>query len=207
MITSAAGALNLTSIRIFADGAESWINRDHAKYYQFASNRINQSHTSRIALELNHQLKSPVTGVRATGLDFDSDPPRIGSVSNENTTLGCKQRGAKSGAPSQGSDNMKKILLTLAITVTGSLSTNAVLAGPSFGVIIGLPPIIIGAPVYRPAPVYYAPAPGPYYGPAPVYYAPAPRYTAPIIVAPGYYGGPRGHGRGHGHHKRDYDRR
>ena len=87
---------------------------------------------------------------------------------------------------------MKRILLTLAMIVTGSLSTNAVLAGPSFGVIIGLPPIIIGAPVYSPAPVYYGPAP---------------RYTVPIIVAPGYYGGPRGPGRGHGHHKRDYDRR
>ena len=102
---------------------------------------------------------------------------------------------------------MKRILLTLAMTITGSLSTNVVSAGPSFGVIIGLPPIIIGAPVYPLAPVYYAPAPRPYYAPAPVYYGPAPRYTVPIIVAPGYYGGPRGPGRGHGHHKRDYDRR
>ena len=82
------------------------------------------------------------------------------------------------------------------MTVIGSLSANVVLAGPTFGVIIGLPPIIIGAPVYRPAPVYYAPAPRPYYGPAPVYYAPAP-----------VYGGPRGRSHGHGPHERDNDRR
>jgi hypothetical protein len=87
---------------------------------------------------------------------------------------------------------MKRILLTLSMTVIGSLSANVVLAGPTFGVIIGLPPIIIGAPVYRPAPVYYAPAPV---------------YGAPIFVGPGNYGGPRGWGHGHGHHKRDNDRR
>ena len=102
---------------------------------------------------------------------------------------------------------MKRMLLTLSMTVIGSLSANVVLAGPTFGVIIGLPPVIIGAPVYRPAPVYYAPAPRPYYGPAPVYYAPAPVYGAPIFVGPGYYGGPRGRSHGHGPHERDNDRR
>lgn len=108
---------------------------------------------------------------------------------------------------------MKRILLTLMVTIAGSMSANAVVAGPSVGVIIGIPQIVIGAPVYRPAPVYYAPAPI-YYAPAPVYSAPpvvvraAPRYYAPVIVAPsnygghGYYGGYRGYG--HKHYNRGY---
>lgn len=49
---------------------------------------------------------------------------------------------------------MKRILLTLMVTIAGSVSANAVVAGPSVGVIIGIPQIVIGAPVYRPAPVY-----------------------------------------------------
>jgi hypothetical protein len=112
---------------------------------------------------------------------------------------------------------MKRILLTLMATIAGSLSASVVVAGPSIGVVIGIPPIVISAPVYRPAPVYYAPAPAayqvpppyygpapvayqiprPYYTPAPVYYGPAPAYyppapvygTRPVVVlpAPGYY--------------------
>ena len=70
---------------------------------------------------------------------------------------------------------MKRILLTLMVTIAGSLSANVVIAGPSVGVVIGVPPIVIGGPVYRPAPVYYAPAPV-HYVPAPVYY-PLCRYT------------------------------
>lgn len=125
---------------------------------------------------------------------------------------------------------MKKILLSLTVTLTGLLSATEVLAGPSVGV-------VIEGPVYRPAPVYYAPAPAvytaqrpyyapapvvytaprPYYAPAPVYYAPAPvvvrappRYYAPVVVPPsyyrghGYYGGHHGHGHGHGHYNRGY---
>jgi len=111
---------------------------------------------------------------------------------------------------------MKKILLSLTVTLTGLLSATAVLAGPSVGV-------VVKGPVYRPAPVYYAPAPvvyaapRPYYAPAPVYYAPAPvvvrappRYYAPVVVPPsyyrghGYYGGHHGHGHGHGHYNRGY---
>jgi len=113
---------------------------------------------------------------------------------------------------------MKRILLTLMTTIVGSLSANIVAAGPSFGVVIGIPPIVIGAPLYRPAPVYYPPAPvayqvpRPYYAPAPVYYPPAPiygarpvvlrpapGYYAPVVVAPGYYGR-------NGHYNRGYYR-
>lgn len=130
---------------------------------------------------------------------------------------------------------MKRILLTLIATIAGTLTSSAVVAGPSVGVAIGIPPIVIGAPVYRPAPVYYAPAqvaypvqqpyyapapvayavPQPYYAPAPVYYPPAPVYVAPrvvvrpvpgyyapVVVAPGYYGGYRGNG--HGYYNRGY---
>ena len=122
---------------------------------------------------------------------------------------------------------MKRILLTLLVTIAGSLSANVVVAGPSVGVVIGIPPIMIGTPVYRPAPVYYAPAPVAYqvprlyYAPAPVYYSPAPvygarpvvvlpapGYYAPVVVAPGYngrnghYNSNRGHG--HGRYNRDY---
>ncbi len=129
---------------------------------------------------------------------------------------------------------MKRILLTLVVTITGALSANVVVAGPSFGVAIGIPPIVIGGPVYRPAPVYYAPppvvyqVPRPYYAPAPVYYAPAPvyyppapvygarpivvrptpGYYAPVVVPPGYNGRNGYHGgyrgNGHGQHNRSY---
>ena len=99
---------------------------------------------------------------------------------------------------------MKKILLSLTVTLTGLLSATVVLAGPSVGVVIE-GPVYRAAPVYySPAPVtyavprpYYAPAPvvyaapRPYYAPAPVYYAPAPvvvrpapRYYAPVVVPP-----------------------
>ena len=63
------------------------------------------------------------------------------------------------------------------------------------GISFGVP-----APVYAPAPVYYAPPPPPVaYYPPPAYVAPAPVYYAP---APVYYG-PRYYGRGYyrGHHR------
>lgn len=116
-----------------------------------------------------------------------------------------------------GAKKMKRILSTLMLSLTGLLAADAVLAGPTVGVVIGVPPIVIGAPVYRPAPVYYAPAPvayavpQTYYAPAPVYapvyvappvvVRPAPGYYAPVVVAPRYYGGYGYHGghRGYGH--------
>jgi hypothetical protein len=131
--------------------------------------------------------------------------------------MNCKQRDANSGIPKEWRENMKKILLTLVATLAGLLSADAVLAGPSVGVVIGVPPIVIGAPVYSPAPVYYAPAPvayaapQPYYAPVPVYapgyvvppvvVGPAPRYYAPVVVSPRYYGGYGYYGnhRGYGH--------
>ena len=119
-----------------------------------------------------------------------------------------------------GAMKMKQILFTLAATMVGLCSANAVLAGPSVSIAIGVPRIVIGGPVYRPAPVYYPPAqmayraPRPYYAPAPVYapvyvappvvIRPPPVYYAPVVVAPGYYGGHRGHGHGHGHYNRGY---
>ena len=81
--------------------------------------------------------------------------------------MNCKQRDANSGFPKEWRENMKKILLTLVATLAGLLSADAVLAGPSVGVVIGVPPIVIGAPVYSPAPVYYAPAPVAYAAPQP----------------------------------------
>ena len=50
---------------------------------------------------------------------------------------------------------------------------------PGQRVVIVRPPVFAPRPVYRPGPVYYAPAPVYYAAPAPVYYsAPAPAYSA-----------------------------
>jgi hypothetical protein len=98
------------------------------------------------------------------------------------------------------------------------LASGVALARVDVGISIGVPPVIIGGPVYAApaAPVYVAPPPV-YVAPAPIYVAPRPVYVAPrpyYYPRPVYYhGGPRyyrerwdghGHGRGHGHgHGRD----
>ena len=71
-----------------------------------------------------------------------------------------------------GAIKMKRILLTLLVTLTGLFGSNTVWAWSNVGVVVGVP-------VYSPAPVYYAPAPV-YYAPAPVY---APVYVAPPLIA------------------------
>jgi len=77
---------------------------------------------------------------------------------------------------------MKRLILSgvAALALAGS---SAAMAHVSVGVSIGLPGIVIGAPVYAPPPVYVAPPP-----PPPVVYAPAPVVVpAPVIVAPRPY--------------------
>jgi hypothetical protein len=58
--------------------------------------------------------------------------------------------------------------------------------------IVTAPIRVLAAPVYAPAPAYYAPpAPAYYPPPAPAYYAPPPAYYAPPAYYPpgyGYYG-------------------
>lgn len=51
MTASYAGALNGTSVGIFANRAEGRVNSDHLKYYQLANRRINARHTQRFVLK------------------------------------------------------------------------------------------------------------------------------------------------------------
>src|SRR4051812_7855721 len=81
-------------------------------------------------------------------------------------------------------ENMRKTIASLLLGA-GLVALSGVASAHSsigVGISFGVP-----APVYAPAPVYYAPPPPVVYAPRPVYVAPPPVYYAP---APVYYGPP-----------------
>jgi hypothetical protein len=83
-------------------------------------------------------------------------------------------------------------LMSFAAGLAGLAALGAVLLAPAparawGGVVIGLPPVVFGAPLYPPPPAYYYPPPAYYYSP-PYAYAPPPappaQYQAPAQPAP-----------------------